>query len=137
MRARKLTGLIAAGGLIAALAATPASADPKGDTFPVVCDNGKTYILTANGNGEFTPGHDTNSTAVLIPLSFGPFTGTATYPDGTSETFTEPGSSKGRSGKNARGTVNCTFTFSGADEDGTTFMGSGSVTGYVTPRGGS
>ncbi len=74
---------------------------------------------------------------MLIPLSFGPFTGTATYPDGTSETFTEPGSSKGRSGKNARGTVNCTFTFSGADEDGTTFMGSGSVTGYVTPRGGS
>jgi hypothetical protein len=73
---------------------------------------------------------------VLIRLSFGPFTGTVTHPDGTSETFTEPGSSKGQSGKNARNTVNCIATFTFTDADGT-FVGSGSVTAYLTPRGGS
>jgi hypothetical protein len=136
MRARQLTGLIAAGGLIAALATTPASADPKGETFQVVCDNNKTYTITVNGNGEFTPGHDTNSTAVLIPLSFQDFTITITPPGGPPQTFTDPAViRKGQSGKNARNTVNCTFSFNDTDPDGTTFVGSGSVTAFVTPRG--
>ncbi len=135
MRAGKLAGLLATGGLLLAVAA-PAGADPKGgDTFPLVCDDGNTYTVTTNGNGEFTPAHDVNSTSMLIPLSFGEFQGTVTYPDGTTEQITEPGISKGQSGKNAKNTVTCTFSFSGT-EDGVTFSATGTVVGFVTPRGG-
>jgi hypothetical protein len=132
MRARKLSGLLVAGGLLLAIAA-PAGADPKGDTFPIVCDNGVTYDATGNGNGEFTPAHDINSTSTLIPLSFGPFTGTVTDGEGNVTPIDEPASSKGQSGKQ-KDTVSCTFTFSGTDGE-FTFEGSGSVVGIVTPRG--
>ena len=95
-----------------------------------MCDNGRTYIVTVNGNGEFTPARDTQSTVVLVPLAFGDFTGTVTYPDGSTETISEPGIAKGQSGKRKTDTVTCT-----GDEDGVHFEAGGSVTGFVTPRG--
>ena len=134
MRVRKLTGLIAAGALILGAAATPASADPKkGDVIPLECDNGQSYRVVVNGNGEFTPGHDLDSKANLIPLEFGPFTGTVTNSEGeVVEEINEPGSSKGRSAKNAKNAVTCTVEFSNT-EDGLTFEGSGTVVVRITP----
>ena len=135
MRARNLSTLLVAGGLALGVAAAPVAAHPKdAETFPLVCDDGNTYIVTTNGNGEFTPAHDTDSNTVFVPLSFGDFHGTVTDSEGNVEEFTEPGVAKGQSGKNAKNTVTCTFSFSGT-EDGMTFEASGSVTGYATPGG--
>ena len=135
MRVGKLTGLIAAGAVIVGAAATPASADPKkGEVIPLNCDNGESYTVVVNGNGQFTPGHDVNSTSVLIPLSFGPFAGEVTDSQGNVvETIDEPGSSKGQSGKRAEDAVTCSFTFS-STEDGFTFTGGGTVTVRITPQ---
>lgn len=115
-------------------------ADPKGDTFEVVCDNNKTYTLVSNGNGEFTAAHDINSNATLVPVSFGEFTGTLTYPDGTQQTFTDPPAAKGQSAKGAKNLVNCTFSFTeesdGSDPEfpaGSTFTGSGTALVRITP----
>ncbi len=135
MRVRRITVAIVAGGFILGAFAAPASADPrKGEVIPLTCDNGQQYTIVVNGNGAFTPGHVVDSTSVFVPLSFGPFTGTLTDANGkVVETFTEPGESKGQSGKRARNTVTCSFTFTGT-ENGLTFTGSGTVTGFITPR---
>ena len=34
---------------------------------PITCDNGHTYDAVVNGNGQFSPAHDVNSRAVLVP----------------------------------------------------------------------
>lgn len=142
MNAGKPLGLVVAAGLALGVAAAPAGADPKGDTFALECDDGQTYNVVANGNGNFTPAHDSASTTVFIPLAFGDFTGTITDSQGNVEQLPpDPGIAKGKSGKNAKNTMDCTFSFSETftDEQGETFTfnGSGSVTGYATPRGGA
>ncbi|MEJ7584942.1 MAG: hypothetical protein WKF43_12880, partial [Acidimicrobiales bacterium] len=71
------------------------------------CENGQTHEVVVNGNGDYTPAHILGSTGVLVPFAFGEFTGTVTFPDGTTETFTEPGSSKAAASRQ-RGLVNCT-----------------------------
>jgi hypothetical protein len=126
-------------GLAIALAG-PAAADPKGEVVPVDCGE-TTYLVAVSGNGQFSPGHDTASTSILIPVSFGEFTGTITDEEGTViESFVDPAVSKGP-GAAAKATVDCTFSFSETFEEpelgpGTfTFTGSGSVQGFVTPRG--
>jgi hypothetical protein len=127
---------VAAFGIASALLVGTAGADPsKGDTVPLVCDNGKAYTVVVNGNGEFTPAHDLNSNTVFVPVSFGSTTITAVLPDGTVMTFTEPGSSKGQSAKGLKNPVTCTFTFSftsdGSDPNGppagTVVTGTGTV----------
>ena len=60
--------------------ASPASAATE--VIPLTCDNGQTYNVAVNGNGDFTPARIIGSTGVLIPVSFGVFTLTATAPDG-------------------------------------------------------
>ncbi len=142
MKTARPLGLLVAAGLAVGVAAAPASADPrKGEIIPLACDNGQSYTIAVNGNGEFTPGHDTDSTSVLVPVAFGAFTGTVTDAEGNvAETFSEPGAAKGQSGKNAKNTVTCTFSFSETfTEDGETFTftGGGTVTGFITPRGGA
>ena len=138
MRAARLTRVIAAAGVIAGIAAAPAFGAPQQELIPLECDNGNSYVVAVNGNGDFTPARDTESTSVFVPLSFGDFTSTVTFPDGTSITETEPGGAKGKGnpGKNADNLVTCTFSFEGT-EDGVHFEGSGSVTGFITPRGGA
>jgi hypothetical protein len=128
---------IAAGAAIAGIAAPSAFAASEKDTIPLECDNGNSYVVVVNGNGDWTPARDTASTSVLVPLSFGDFTGTITYPDGTVEPLPpEPGGAKGKgnAGKHATDLVTCTFSFSGV-EDGVLFEGGGTVTGFITPRG--
>jgi hypothetical protein len=116
-----------------------AMADPSGaknsEVVPLTC-GGATYTLITNGNGDFTPGHDANSNAIFVPVWFGPFTGTITDEDGNViDSFTDPAQTKG-AGKNAD--IECTFTITATFDDpdlGTlTFTGSGSVTGFSTPR---
>jgi len=98
------------------------------------CDNGQTYDIVVNGNGAYTPAHIVGSTSVLVPFAFGEFTGMATFPDGTTETFTEPATSK-KAASRQRGLVNCSFSFTGT-EDGVTFSATGSVLVKVTPARG-
>lgn len=135
MRTRKFAGLLAAGALIAAFAATPAGADPKkGDTFGLKCDNGQSYVITVNGNGDFTPGHLVDSTAVIVPLSFD-ISGTVTDADGNVLDSFNFSQSKGKPTTGADDIVTCTFGGSGSEDGGeTTFTFSGTVTGFITPR---
>src|SRR6266498_3866050 len=44
-----------------------AAADPMGEAFPVVCDNGVTYQVVVAGNGQFTPAHDVVSKGSASP----------------------------------------------------------------------
>jgi hypothetical protein len=129
-------------GLATALClAAPASADPKGDLFPVVCENGVTYMVTANGNGAWTPAHDSTSNSILIPTSFTAFHGVVTDSTGTVlDTVDDPPSAKGMSGKHSRSTTtSCTFEivehFTDPELGELTFTGTGGVTGFITPLG--
>ena len=80
-----LTLLVATFGSLLALAG-PASADPinakGGIELTVTCADGHSYTVVSNGNGHFTPAHDINSTATLIPLWFGEQMFTVTDPNG-------------------------------------------------------
>jgi hypothetical protein len=136
MHARKLAGLLATGGALFAISAAPAGADPKGgEAIPLTCDNGNSYTVVTNGEGEFTPAHDVDSNSTFVPLAFGEFHGTVTDPGGNVvATIDEPAIAKGQSNRNGKGNVTCTLTFSGS-EDGFTFSGTGTVTGFITPRG--
>lgn len=136
MSAFRTLSILTAGALaLPVLAATPAVAAPEQEVVPVTCD-GTTYEVVVNGNGEFTPGRDTASGRVLVPVAFGTFTGVVRDETGTvQDTFSEPGGRKGSS--SLRDTVECSFVFSftgtgsGDEEDlplGWTFTGTGTVT---------
>ena len=146
MRARKLSTLLVASGLILGAAAAPAGAAPKGETFELPCDNGQTYTVAVSEGGnddhsknDFTPAHIVGG-GTIIPVSFGEFTGTITNSSGqVVDSFTEEGDDRGQSGKNARNTITCDLTFSEtfvdpADGMTYTFTGSGTVTGFIAPR---
>ena len=130
--------------LLAALFATAqvASADPINAPgafqISVSCDNGHDYSVVANGNGHWTPAHDINSTATLVPLAFGEQVLTLTDPDGNVTEQVIPPSSKGADTSNGtRATkTSCTFSGSQTDPEGNTFTITGSVTGFVTPARG-
>ncbi len=138
MRARSallVTGLAIAGSLGGAGAA---AADPPGEVVTVVCDNGSTYMVALNGNGDFTPAHDVASTTTLVPTAFGEFHGTVTDSDGNViDEFVDPAMTKGSSSKQRATTTSCTFTITDSFEDPDlgmlTFTGTGSVTGFITP----
>ena len=144
MNRRVLGGLCALGMASALAGATAAGADPKnGELIPVVCDNGHRYQVAVNGNGEFTPAHDADSTAMLVPVSFGPFTGTIRNAQGqVVDSFTEPGSAKGQAAKGLTDPVQCTYTIhevsDGSDPEfpaGFTFDGTGTVVGKIVATG--
>lgn len=116
----------------------PAQADPvhakQALPLQISCDNGQTYSAIANGNGNFSPAHDLNSTAMLIPVAFGEQTITVTAPDGTVlDQETVPATmKKGASAHNKNATVNCDFAGGATAPDGTMFTVSGTVRGFVT-----
>lgn len=119
--------------------AAPASADPGGALFPVTCDNGVTYQVTANGSGAWTPAHDSASNTILIPTSFLSFHGELRDSAGNLlESFDDPPMDKGMSGKKVRSTtLMCTFEIVDHFTDPVfgelTFIGSGEVIGFHTP----
>ena len=79
---------------VGALALAPgALADPVNAknslVIPASCDNGKSYQVAVNGNGEFTPAHDLGSTSVFVPQAFD-LTFEFTPTDGSPESETRP-----------------------------------------------
>jgi len=134
--------LVAAGVLVPAAGADPKPGRNSG-LFDVVCGS-TTYHAIGEGNGNFTPAHDLASNTMLIPLSFGVFTGTTRDADGNIiDVETDPPTAKGQSAKQP-GTVNCTYSFvfvsDGSDPTGPpagySFTGEGSVVGKITPAKG-
>jgi hypothetical protein len=108
-----------------------AMADPvnakNGLVFPASCDNGQSYQVAVNGNGEFTPAHDLGSTSVFIPQSFDltfEFTPTGGVPESETDTSAK---------HNVHGDVTtCTIDFTQTFPEGS-FRLFGTVTGFFTP----
>ncbi len=148
MKVFRRCAVVAAGiGALVATSLPHAGSAAAGEPFEatLVCD-GVEYDVVGNGNGEFTPVRDKNSTLVFVPVAFGNFTGTVLDTEGIEVfTFTEPGVTNKGSGKQ-RSTTPCTFEFSevsdgtGDPEDeeylpaGFTFVGTGDVTVQITGR---
>lgn len=138
---RVLIGGLAAAGTLGLMSGTAGAAAPA-PSVELTCGT-TTELVTVNGNGEFTPARSSQSTTVYVPISFGEFTGTVLDLDGNVvEQFTEPGSSlKGKKGTGVKDTIDCTYSASevsdGSDPNfpaGYTFVGTGEVTGFTTPR---
>jgi len=131
--------VLLSGTALALTGIAPGVADPpNGFHVPLVCDDGASYDVVTNGNGAFTPAHDTASTRTFIPTAFGEFHGTVTDSSGTViDKFTDPAIAKGSSDKARRTSIACTFsvteTFDDPDLGLITFHGEGSVTGFTTP----
>ncbi len=131
------------GSTVATAGADPVNSKRVDGPFEVACPDQTFENVVGNGNGEFTPGHDLESTTMLIPVAFGTFTGTLYDAQGNAvDTFTEDGfSAKGQSVDQVPGVVACTFSFTevsdGSDPDGPpagfTFVGGGEVWGLITP----
>ena len=69
---RRAFFLLAVAALVTMGIASGAAADPKGDTFELVCDNGQTYELSAPPpDARWTPGLDVDSNLVFTPVAFG------------------------------------------------------------------
>ena len=126
--------LLAAVAACSAIVASGAGAAPTNapNAFPVtiVCPSG-TFDAVVNGNGEFTAAHAVDSNRVLIPIAFGTFTGTFTDPDGVVSTETDPPVAKGKARPGNGRIEDCTYSFELSFPDGSSFAGSGSVTGFI------
>jgi hypothetical protein len=126
---------IALAAVVAVLAATAvqtAAADPANAKdagfFTAVCGSTQVSVVV-NGNGDFTPAHDLNSTAVFVP-TFIDLTFVFTPTGGSAQTEHFVGS-KPNTPKNGK-IVTCSLpaglnTFTGPDG---TFVASGTVTGF-------
>ena len=123
--------------LLVSAAVGTVGADPvkakNAQLIEVTC-GGQTFTVVVNGRGQFTPGHIIGSTGNLIPQSF-TFTVIATNARGEvlfsgTATVAKGGQRRGLQDR----LITCTFgqTFT---EDGITFAVSGTVTGFITPRG--
>jgi hypothetical protein len=131
---------------------TAAAADPNGPSAELVsidCGGGGSTQAAVNGDGEWTPAHDLESTGVFIPLEFGTFTGTLTDIEGNVvDQFVDPTVvPKGNARPPAnRDPVDCTYSLTGtfvATQDDApflvpgetyTFSGTGDVTGFLTGK---
>jgi hypothetical protein len=95
--------------------------------FPAICDNGQSYQISVNGNGEFTPGHVVGSTSMLIPEAFNltfEFTPTGGEPESETDTAAK---------HNVHGnTTTCTIDFTQTFPEGS-FHLFGTATGFITP----
>lgn len=119
----------------ATAAAAPVNA-PSAQTVALDCGEAGTFQVVVNGNGAWSPGHDLNSNAILIPVAFGETTGTVRDAEGNVvDEFTEPATTKGQGKARARhrNPIECTYTLS-FTEDGNTITVSGSVTGFIAGR---
>jgi hypothetical protein len=133
---RRLASVLAVTAISTALAGATATAAPVNapNALTVALDIGEagTFDVVVNGNGDWGPGHDLNSNAVLIPLAFGESTFTVTDAAGNViDQGTEPAIAKGKAKAKGRERISCTFTFT-VTEDGTTTTVAGSVTGFVS-----
>jgi hypothetical protein len=141
MRIGRTAALLAGVGALVLGGTTSAVADPNPDeAFDLTCGS-TTYSVVGNGNGDWTPVHDSASSRTFVPTGFGDFTGTIYDENGAFvDTFTEEGPTvKGSGARNQKGDiVSCTFVFEdvsdGSDPEfpaGYSFVGTGEVTGFV------
>ncbi|MDQ1708995.1 MAG: hypothetical protein QOG49_380 [Frankiaceae bacterium] len=124
----------------ATAAADPVHA-PNSGLATLMCNDGATYTIVTNGNGNFTPGHDVASNSTFVPTAFGPFHGVLTDGAGNViDEFTDPANTKGSSTKPRASSLSCTFTISDTFTDPNLglvhFSGTGSVIGFKTPARG-
>ena len=109
--------------------AAPSNA-PKSETFMLECENGESYPIVVNGNGDFTPGHITDGNGgVVVPVAF---TIEVTDPTGEvifNDDVAKPGKMNGLTGD----LIACTFEDTFEDEGGT-FTLVGNATVFLTPR---
>jgi hypothetical protein len=118
---------------VTAMTAGTASADPlKG--LPVTLDCGSGPIsAVVNGNGEFTPAHDVDSTGVFVPLQFGPETDVFTDAEGTTTTTRNPARPpKGSANPPGRAILDCTYHVDITGPDGGHLVVDGEVTGFFS-----
>jgi len=133
----RLASVLAIALLAGAIAAVPAGADPvnakNAQLVTVECGDAGTFETVTKGNGDWTPVHDLNSNAVLIPVSFGTTTFTVKDAEGN-VVFeeTEAARTRGHAKRNGRALIDCTYTLSFPVEEGNTATISGSVTGFVS-----
>lgn len=120
---------VAAFAVVGTAAAAPTNAK-NAETLDLECDNGETYEIVLNGNGEWTPGHLLDG-GVLIPVSFD-FVGTFTDADGNEFPVDESSTKgNGKAGQNKE-LLTCTFGIFFEDpETGETFDAVGTVQGFV------
>lgn len=142
LEGHRLGAAVAACGVASVLGVGAGAADPaKGQVVPLICDNGQTYTGVVNGDAEFTAIHDLDSTATIVPVALGPFTGTVTNLTGeVVHSFTNRGSFKGRSVHGLSNPVVCSFTFTDVNDGsqpefpvGYVFTGSGTIVVRITP----
>jgi hypothetical protein len=128
----KRCGIIIAIATIGALALVQgAMADPvnakNGLAFPASCDNGQSYQVSVNGNGEFTPAHILGSTSIFVPEAFN-ITFAFTPTGGPTESETDTSAKH-----NVHGDVTtCSIDFTQTFPEGS-FHLFGTVTGFFTP----
>jgi len=131
----RLSVLVIALGLLAVVA-SPASAAPSNarnaELVDLICANGATYAIVANGDGNFSPGHILDAEGRnLIPVAFHFLVTNENGDVLFDETITKPGQMTGLSGD----LVTCTFTETETDpESGETVTINGTVTLFVAPR---
>jgi hypothetical protein len=88
-----------------------AAADPTAMSLELVSDNGKTYSVTVNiGSGALTPAFDAESNSVLVPVTFGAFSGTLFDDQETRSSLHRAGGDQGRLREEPQGPVTCSFT---------------------------
>ena len=114
------------GALAAAASADPVNAR-NGLVLPADCD-GHTVTVAVNGNGEFTPAHVVDGTAVFVPQAFD-LTFEFTPTGGTTQSETDTSAKHNA----PRGDlVTCNIDFTQANPFGTMHL-VGMVTGFFTP----
>jgi hypothetical protein len=118
---------------IGALAlAQGAMADPvnakNGMVFPASCDNGQSYQVSVNGNGEFTPGHILGSSSMFVPEAFD-LTFEFTPTGGPTESETDTSSKHNVHGELVTCSIDFTQTIPGVGS----FHLFGTVVGFFTP----
>jgi hypothetical protein len=95
--------------------------------IPATCDDGNSYTVAVNGEGEFTPAHVVGSTAVFIPQAFDltfEFTPTEGTPESETDTSAKP---------HVHGDLTtCSIDFTQSEPEGS-FHLFGTVTGFFTP----
>jgi hypothetical protein len=119
---------IAVGALVLAPGALADPVNAKNSlVIPASCDNGQSYRVAVNGNGEFSPAHDLGSTSVFVPQAFDltfEFTPTEGSPESETETAAK---------HNVHGNVTtCSIDFTQSFPEGS-FHLFGTVTGFFTP----
>ncbi|MEA3054930.1 MAG: hypothetical protein QOD30_362 [Actinomycetota bacterium] len=134
--ARATAVFIGGAAMLATTAGPVAAAGGGGEHIALACGQ-TTYDVVTNGNGDWTPARDSNSTLVFHPTAFGEFHGTFTPSDGSpAQDVTDPPFERKNAPSNGHPTDSCTYHIDFSDDSGT-FVGDGSVAGWSsgTPQG--